>query len=298
MVRRSAFRWTLATFALLGGRAASAAPITETGVITNDFGAGEITQVPGAVNLTTPFAGDTSGWSLQSIGTHYDPTTDSLSIGLHEFPNAQGQLPIAGDAYGTGTEGDPSSQAVAGGVNPPGFAGDKSITVAFAPAVSDGHGGITAGTPVIVAGIPADKSEAGTGIDGFNVTSYKPYDPANPNLDVIQWSYGKTLTAGMGNVAFDPSSSHPEFEFNINNFAKISGINPAQGYYIRVYEGSLHDGGVGETDTGFMFIPGAAAQQNIPEPATILTWTFVLGGAVGLRLRRRVARRAELDRFE
>ncbi len=291
MVRRSVLGWTLTALALTGGRLATADPITLTGFVTNDFTSNEITPVPGAINLSTPFPGNTSGWSLQSVGTDYNAANDTLAIGLHEFANAQGQLPVAGDAYGTGKQGDPASEAVAAGLNPPGFGGDKSITVEFAPvAGTNAAGQATAGTPVIVAGIPSDKTHAGTGTDGFSVASYAPSNPANPSLSVPQWSYGSPISAGMGNLAFDPTAQHPEFEFTINNFSKISGIDPSKGLFVRVYEGSLQDGGVGETDTGFMFIPPAAGQGlNIPEPATVLAWSVVLGGGAALRRRRRIA---------
>jgi hypothetical protein len=294
MVRRSVLGWTLAALALTGGRAATADPISLTGFVANDFTPGEITQVPGAINLSTPFAGNTSGWSLQSVGTDYNAASDTLALGLHEFANAQGQLPVAGDAYGTGVQGDPASQAAAAGVNPPGFAGDKSITVLFAPvAGTNAAGQPIAGAPVIIAGIPSDKTHAGTGIDGFTVANYSPSNPTTPSQSVPQWSYGTPLAAGTGSLAFDPSAQHPEFEFTINNFSKISGIDTTKGLFVRVYEGSLQDGGVGETDTGFMFIPPPAGQGlNTPEPATVLAWSIVLAGGAAIRLRhrRRVAR--------
>ena len=49
-----------------------------------------------------------------------------------------------------------------------------------------------------------------------------------PNYDLVT-SFGQTITAGMGNLAFHPSAQHPGFEFTITNFSKLLGTNPANG---------------------------------------------------------------------
>ncbi|HMB07003.1 MAG TPA: hypothetical protein VKP69_25135 [Isosphaeraceae bacterium] len=295
MVRRSVFRGALTILALLGARVASADPINFTGHVGNDFNPDtdkSVTVVPGLSNplfigqpdwMTN--AGWYSGWAIKDIRTSYDSKTDVLSVGVNTFTNPHGTPTIAGDAYGSGTQADPNLQQRAGGVNPPSFGGDKSITLAFAPDGPDGTK--SPGTPVIVAGIPADKSVAGTGtIDGFTVSTYNGL-----NLGLAS-NYGTKLPSNTGNLAFDPNLDHPGFEFTIKNFSKIPGLDPSKGYWIEAYAGSAQDRAVGETQLPFYRIPGLAGQtigSSIPEPTTIVAWTVVIGGAIW-RLRRRPAK--------
>ena len=82
--------------------------------------------------------------------------------------------------------------------------------------------------PVIVAGVPGNKSQAGTGLDGFTVAKYAPAGGAGGRNHDLVTSFGKTLTSGMGNLAFDPSAAHPGFEFTITNFSKLLGANPLE----------------------------------------------------------------------
>jgi hypothetical protein len=316
MVRRSVFRGALTILALLGARVASADPINFTGYVSNDFNPNtnpNVTVIPG---LSNPLLigqpdwmtnnGWYSGWAIKDIRTSYDPTTDTYSVGVNTFINPHGTQTIASDAYGSGTFADPNLQKMAGGVNPPSFGGDKSITLAFAP---DGpNGSSSPGTPVIVAGIPADKSVAGTGtIDGFTVSTN------NGLNNGLAYNYGQQQPNFTGKLAFDPSSAHPGFEFTIPNFSKIPGLNPTSGYWIEAYAGSAQDGAVGETQLGFYRVPGIASQSqslntpgqslntpsqsldtpgqslDTPEPTTLVAWTVLVGGAIW-QLRRRRAK--------
>src|SRR5262249_26249347 len=149
--------------------------------------------------------------------------------------------------------------------------GTKSITLALA--------GLNAqnpsqhGTPILVAGVPGDKSTAGSGIDGFNVASY-----AGRNAG-IEDNYGATLTGHVGSLAFNPSAATPNFEFTIPNLATIPGLNPANGFWVKLYSGSADDGAVGEENSAWIHVPAFAA-ESIPEPATWLAWTLLGSGAV------------------
>src|SRR4051794_9988067 len=143
MVRRNVIRGALSILALLGARAASADPINFTGNVANDFDPLANKSVFVTPGMSDPMSigqpswmtqnGWYSGWAIKDIRTSYDATTDTLSVGISTFVNKNGVTTIAGDAYGSGTFGDPNLQRLAGGVNPANFGGDKSITVAFAP---------------------------------------------------------------------------------------------------------------------------------------------------------------------
>jgi hypothetical protein len=292
MVRLSVFGSSLTTLALIVAQPVAAAPITLTGNVGQDFNPADksanVWVIPGLSNpldIGQPSwmtaNGWNSGWAIKDIRTSYDPATDTLSVGVNTFTNSHGQATILGDAYGTGTEGTNPPGINPGGVNPPNFGGDKSFTLAFAP--NGPQGSSSAGTPVFVVGIPADKKPAdgqvGPGLDGFNAATYK-----NVNLG-LEYNYGKTLTQNLGAVAFEPSAQHPGLEFTIPNFSKIPGLDTKNGFWISAYGGSARDGAVGEFSSALTRIP-SPLPQGIPEPATVLAWTLVAGSAAW-RLRRR-----------
>jgi hypothetical protein len=186
---------------------------------------------------------------------------------------------ISGDADGNGNPGtvDPNDPNFVHGQDLPNFGGTKSITVAFA--ANNATNPNLPGTPLVVAGVPADKTTAGSGIDGFTVANY-----AN-NGGGIENNYGSTLTGHVGNLAFNPSASNPDFEFTIPNFSTIPGLNTAQGFWIKLYSGSADDGSVGEETSAWIHVPALAA-ESIPEPATWLAWTLLGTGAAWRRWRK------------
>jgi hypothetical protein len=292
MVRHSAWLWTAAALALVvGARPATASPIALTGNVEQDFPATSkdvrVISVDSSPNDVgpSPFMaqnGWVSGWAIKDIRTSYDPATDTLSVGLDTFKNAAGRQAIVGDADGNGDPGGASAQMQAAhGVDNPHLGGHKSVAVAFAP---DGKFGSTSpGAPVVIAGVPADKTEAGTGTDGFNVAQFR-----NVNLG-LGYNFGPTLASNFGSLAFDPSAQHPGFEFTIKNFSKIPGLDPTKGFWVAAYAGSPDDVVVGESSLDWTRIPAFSAEQ-IPEPATLLGWTLVAGAAaLRWRLRNRPA---------
>lgn len=280
--------WCLAVFALVGTRAALAAPITFTGVVDNDFKATDVNvQVtPVLTNSTdvgpSPFMiqnGWVSGWAVNDVRTSYDASSDTLSVGFNTFKNAAGNHAIIGDADGNGNPGAASPQmSAAGGIDAPHLGGDKSVAIELASI--DPKNPSQPGAPVLVAGVPADKTTNGPGLDGFNVAT-----PKNASLG-IGYDFGKTLTANLGALAFDPSAQHPGFEFTIKNFSKIPGLNPSQGFWISAYAGSAIDRVVGEAGLNFTR-QKAVAEENIPEPTTILGWSLVAAGMAFRTLRKR-----------
>lgn len=300
MVRFRILPLGLTTFAMLGVGSAQAGAIKSTGVkltgvVENDFNAlaenvrvtpvsdNPITVGPAQFMINN---GWVSGWAIKDIRTSYDPATDTLAVGINTFKNAQGQTAIVGDADGNGDPGGASAaMQSAGGLDTAHLGGRKSVAISFA---SDNPGSsISPGSTVLVAGVPAEKSAAGPGIDGFTVAL-----PKAQNLG-LAYNFGKGVTDAQGNpigaLAFDPSAATPGFEFSIKNFSKIQGLDPYKGFWIRGYAGSPEDVVVGEAGLPYTRVP-AFSQQQVPEPAALALWSLVAGGAA-LRLRRRVGGR-------
>ena len=291
MARRLSI-WTLATLAVtaLGIRSASADGLpTFTGNVANDFpiapnnGVVEIVDHPMANGQSNPQhvaqaswitqQGWTTGFEMKDMRLMYDAKTDTLAVGLNYFG-------IAGNGSGNGNPNvtDPRVTA-AGGVDPAHLGGDKSISVVIDPTNS--------GNPAIIAGVPADKTHAGPGIDGFTAAQYQSSGGG------WAYSYGKALPQFTGNLAFDPSAAHPGFEFTIPNFSKIPGMDLSKGFSIGEFSGSqyLIVAGKDIMPLTHVIFPTSAAEIITPEPATLLSWSLGLGAA-GLWSRRRRRSRA------
>lgn len=283
MVPRRLLSWNAALLVLASFAAprVGAAPIQFTGNVAQDFNPASNTSVnvtPVSSNPLTIGQSDwitnrgwVSGWSIQDIRTSYDATTDTLSVGINTFKNASGQYAPFGQA-----NGDPNGSATP--YDPAHLGGDKSIALAFAGINSTNLN--QPGTPQIIAGIPADKTASGTGTDGYTVAQF---DPSRSTAG-LAYQFGKSLPQYMGNLAYDPSPSHPQLEFTIKNFSKIPGLDPKTGYWISAYAGSSLDGVAGEAYLAWSKIP-ASSEQNIPEPATWLAWALVTSGVAAWRFR-------------
>lgn len=286
MGRRFLFRLAIATVALAAARSADAGAITLTGDVTKDFPLGQqgvqvIVDNPnplpaGYTGPPTSNPGDvaqadfmtargwTTGWNIQDVRLSYDKATDTMSVGVNFFG-------IAGDADGNGDPGtsDPATIA-AGGIDLPHLGGRESIAVAF-----DTNGDRKFD---IIAGVPADKSAAGPGIDGFTVSQYRDSNAG------LAFNFGQTLTDHMGNLAFDPSAAHPDFEFTIKNFSTLPGIDLAHhSFGIRVFAGTPDDVVAGEDSLPYTSV---SPETLTPEPATLLAWSAVVAAGAAWRLRR------------
>jgi len=288
MVPRRLYTWNVALLILLGlnAPAANAAPIDFTGNVPNDFNPA---TNPGVV--VTPVSsnpldigqaswitanGWVSGWSIQDIRTYYNASTDTLDVGINTFKNSQGVNAPFGQANGDPT-GTPTSY------DPAHLGGDKSIAIAFAPVSTSNPS--QPGTPLAIAGVPADKTKVGAGIDGYTVSQY---NAANASSG-LGYQFGQTLPQFTGNLAYDPTPAHPQLEFTITNFSKIPGLDPSKGFWIAMYAGSAEDGVAGEAGLAWTQVPITAAQQipNTPEPTTWLAWTLI-AGAAACRFRGRI----------
>jgi hypothetical protein len=207
-------------------------------------------------------------------------------VGLDTFKNAKGITSIVGDADGNGivggTNGASSQMKAAGGVENANLSGLNSVAVAFAPNAANGKTG--PGAPAIIAGVPADKATAGSSIDGFTVANYKGLSMT------LGYNFGSqtSLKSSAGSLAFDPSASHPGFEFTINKFSTLLGGSPNNGYWISAYAGSPTDVVAGETSLGWTKVPATpSAQHHVPEPMTWMAWGLVAGGLFVQRAHRR-----------
>src|SRR5208337_1493920 len=206
-------------------------------------------------------------------------STGTLYVGINNWANASGQIaPFGqsnGDPSGTPTPYDPARL----GYGTP--SSDKSIALVFAP-VNPANPSVP-GTPVVIAGVPADKTKNGPGTDGFTVSSLD-YSRASGTLGYL---FGKNLLQNQGNLAFDPTSAHPQLEFTIKNFNQL--IDPSKGFWIEGFAGSAEDRYVGTTNLAWTQVPQLSAQQipSTPEPSTWLMWSLAASGMVLWRLRRR-----------
>jgi hypothetical protein len=275
--------WSSLLLLLVGARPTLAGPISFTGITQTDFspsspaaqGNLNYASVPVLSSPTAlgedsfiPANGWVSGWAISSVNMSYDPTNNSMYVGLSSFKEpAFGNYAIFGDADGNGNPGGASAQmTAAGGIDSPNMGGDKAVVLAIAAA----NPNTTPTTPTIIAGIPSEKSLAGSGIDGFTVAHF------NGSSGMLQNDFGSALSGVTGNLAFNPSSAHPELEFSISNFS-ASGINPSKGFWINLYAGSGEDVVAGEVGTGWVFVPPVQAQV-IPEPTALLVWSGLAAG--------------------
>jgi hypothetical protein len=292
MVGRKVLRWSLIAVTFFGARTGAAGPISLTGNVANDFnpqtnpGVVVITdadhQNPAILEsaITQPAymtqSGLISGMDLKDIRLDYDASTDTMYVGVNTWG-------VAGNVDGNGTPGTVSPQfAALGGSDPADWAGAKSLVVGFAPLVGS-YNSANPPTPVLVAGIPGTTTQLGPGLDGFNVAKYTAVGGGGGTISLYD-SFGPTITAGLGGLAFQPSAQTPGFEFTITNFSKITGINPANGMVVSAQDGTVSpltgkDGMIGT-------FPEA---QTIPEPSTLLVWAGLAGG-MGLASYRRSRR--------
>ena len=139
-----------------------------------------------------------------------------------------------------------------------------------------------AGTPNITSGETAAAAGRGAGLDGFNVATYT--GGTVPGTMNLLTGFGTTLTSGQGNLAFNPSSSTPDFEFTITNFSKLLGADPSKGVVVMTQDGEINVDSSKDELVGV----GIQAQTITPEPTTWIVWAGLAGGlAWGSRRRSR-----------
>jgi hypothetical protein len=287
------FGCSLMAAVLVCAQSVTAGPITFNGNVTNDFNPATNSSVVVIPHSTVPDhiaqpawmtnSGLVSGWNIKDIRLDYNAQSDTLYVGVNTFG-------IAGNVDGNGMPGTPDPRlTAAGGSDPANWnspGSDKSMALGFAPATLTSTPN-NPPAPVIVAGIPGNKTQAGTGLDGFTVAKYAPTGGSgSPNYDLVN-SFGATLPSGMGNLAFQPNAVTPGFEFTVTNFSKLLGANPANGFYV-----SAQDGSINSVVTGKDYVPSTLIEaQQIPEPTTWIVWAGL--AATSLAWARRRSRRLE-----
>ncbi|QDV34236.1 hypothetical protein [Tautonia plasticadhaerens] len=267
-------------FLASAGTASAGAIGTMTGDVEVDFpiapknGVVAIVDNPGADGGASPWdvaqhqkLPGTTGWNIKDLRLAYDDSADRMYLGLNFFG-------IAGDADG---DGDPGSLSVGMGKDMPSLGGMESIVVALDLNLD--------GVPDVVSGVPTQKSGGAPGTSAFTVAKYQHAEAG------LGFSFGDTLADHVGSLAFDPSAEHPDFQFTIDNFMKLEGLVPEDGFIISAFAGAPDDVIAGEdfiASTRIAF-PGKG-NQNVPEPATLLGWALIAGGAIAYRGRNRVSR--------
>ncbi len=299
MVRFRDVAWAVAAAAVLAGpRPAAATPITLTGNVANDF-----TQANGSVIVPIGYKDSTgtfqytsgpnwvgvqqtvpnalpSGAFMQNVAFHYNASTDTMYVGIQGFNGANGHE-ILGDMTGNpnaAADSNPALGSVASATNS--FLGSKSIALSFATASTNAAGQEVMGTPSIIAGIPAVKPDTTT--PDFMVAHY------NASSAGLPFSFGSPITNG-GSLAFNTSAATPDFEFTINNFSKLTGINPTGPFFVQGFDG-MAGSSAGKSQFLGQYVPSAQGGLSTPEPATWLAWSLILGGAGWRYGRRRVGR--------
>jgi hypothetical protein len=275
MVRIRDVAWVLAAaaVALAGPGLALADQITLTGNVASDFTASNgstmipVDQGPGVIagpDGTTP-GQLPAGVFIQNIWLNYNSSTDQMYVGIQGY-KVKGQQEIFGDDTGSpNPANDPN----------PNFGGLKSFAIAFAPVAQNAAGQNVPGAPSIIAGVPQIKPpSASPDTPYFLVSQY------SANGGGLEFSFGKALSSA-GSMAFNPSAAHPDMEFTINNFSKISGVNLGQGLYLEAYSG-ITGTTDGKVQTSWIFTP---EPQSLPEPTTWMVWAALAGGAA-FRFRR------------
>ena len=148
-----------------------------------------------------------------------------MYVGIQGFKNVAGQEEIFGDDLGQ-SQSRARRRATASTASATTRSGLKSIALAFAPVATTAAGQTPdRASPAIIAGIPQDKSNRAPAR-----STASPSRNTTGN-GLLPYSFGQPSPTG----ATWPSTrrrAHPDFEFTINNFSKIAGINPANGFYI------------------------------------------------------------------
>jgi hypothetical protein len=283
MVGRNVFRYFLAVVAIVGARPAVAGPITFTGNVSADFGittAGQSTSTVTVISSPTTLAPKSStgtdgaallngvapGDAFKQIAVDYDSANNTLYVGVQTWG-------VAGNA-GTATIANGNGMVL-------GFSSLNGGT--YNPANLSAPS-FVAGTANVATGESNAAAGRGAGLDGFNVTTYT--GGTVPGTMNLLTGFGKTISAGMGSLAFNPSSATPGYEFSISNFSSVLGADPSKGFVIMAQDGEVNV----TTSKDVLIGVGEQAQKiaATPEPTTLMVWAGLAGGmAWGYRRRSR-----------
>jgi hypothetical protein len=284
MVGRKVFRSILAVVAIVAARpAALAGPITFTGNVTSDF------------SISTPGTSTNTGVTVIANSSTLDPTSSTGANGtalLNDVApgDAYKQVAVdynaANDTLYVGIQ----TWGVTGSVSAATIANGNGMVVGFSPLVNGTFNPANISAPTFVAGtanVSTGESNAaagrGAGLDGFNVAAYA--GGTVPGTMNLLTGFGTTISSGMGNLAFNPSTSTPDYEFSIPNFSKLLGANPVNGFVVMTQDGEINVDTSKDNLVGYVPLQQA---QSLPEPTTWMVWAGLAGGmAWGYRRRSR-----------
>jgi hypothetical protein len=270
MVGRKVWSCSLAVAVLLGARSASGDVINFTGNVSNDFSSANAPNATVYSNPADPYTTASQiapGIFLKDVALDYNTANNTLYVGVQTY----------------GVTGTVSGSSIATG---------NGLAVGFAPMNGTTLNtsnlptfSFVAGDSNYSAGQSPQAEGRGPGLDGFNVATYS--GSMAPGAINLLTGFGTTLTAGLGNLAFAPSASTPDYEFTITNFSKLLGPNPNSSVLVVVEDGQVNAGS-GKDAVPLFFTFPTGAQTIAPEPTTWMIWAGLAGGmAWGYRRRSR-----------
>jgi hypothetical protein len=248
----------------------------------------QVTPTSAIVHLNRPSwivaAGQYSGMDFKDVRLAYDPTTDTLAVGI----NFNG---IGGDIDGNGVVGTVGPQAAAAGtVEPLRFGNLQTVALGF-DVTGDRFADFVAGIPLVKPTNPATGQRL-DGVAAFTVAKYQD----NPNG--LPSGFGPTvigstsLPAFLGRTQLETSAEKPGIEFELRNFSQLAQLfNPSFDptrtlVTLSGYSGDLNAAMIGKSIFTYSF-QSPLAQTVIPEPAALWGWSVVAAGAAAWRWRRR-----------
>jgi hypothetical protein len=193
-------------------------------------------NIPGYKNYTPQFPTQTpqgqqlanqikvSGFEIDALRVNYDPSTDTLNVGLQGPDNQKGtgQEVIAGDSDNNGNSAtvDPNVTAIA-----PAFADPADMGQSKSMGIFLDLNNPTTNYPAfpdIVAGFPA-ASQTSTAQKPYEVakadTTGTPTSPTSPVAPLFDQA--NTLPAYTGNFYLANDPNHPNFELQIAHFSQL-----------------------------------------------------------------------------
>ena len=204
------------------------------------------------------------GDAIKQVAVEYDAANNTMYVGVQTW----------------GVAGNVGSTSIANGNGM--VVGFESLNGGTYNPANLAPPAFVAGTANVATGQTSAAAGRGSGLDGFNVATYT--GGTVPGTMNLLTGFGKAISAGMGNLAFSPSATTPDYEFSIPNFSSVLGADPNKGVVIMVQDGEVNV----DTSKDELVGVGLQAQTITPEPATWMVWAGLAGGmAWGYRRRSR-----------
>ena len=219
------------------------AAISFTGNVTQDFKSDSCISDPGGQDVGMPSAysaGTISGFDIKKVCLSYDPTNDTLYVGIQTFVDASNQNIIFGDADG---DGDASSSSIVLrsllGVDQPNLSGQEFFTMAL-----DFNGDQA---PDLVVGTHNENS-----LNEFAAVGGVAAPDNNLLLAGLKRFYGTAIAGVSATLDHLPTHDKPHLEFSVAGLSKVPGYsslnfnNPDSFFQLYITTGSFDDDGIAE----------------------------------------------------